>query len=93
MDIFGTAQSVYRALKDDATAVAALRTERARLALEIATSAKGGTEITSATVNGQSFAGQVSMTKGDRLKLLGTVIAMVDAGGVISRRTGISFQT
>ena len=91
MDIYSTAKSVYKALKDDVTAIAALRSELASLALEVATSSKGGTEITSATVNGQSFAGTVSMTKSDRLQLLNLVISFVDAGGCISRRSRVFF--
>jgi len=91
MDVFGTARNVYKAIKDDAEAVASVRAEYAALALEVATSSKGGLDITSATVNGQSFAGTVSITKSDRLQLLNLVLAQVDAGGCISRRSRVHF--
>lgn len=91
MDLHGTALAVYDALKDDATAVANMRTEYANLAVSVATSAKGGLEITSATVAGQTFSGQTSMTKAERLRLLRRVLTMVDAGGPISRRSRVRF--
>lgn len=87
MGAFRTARDIYLAIKDDASAIIDLREERARLAKEIATTDGGSMEITSATVNGQSYAGRRSMTKSLRLRLLTTVIAMIEAEGNISQRT------
>lgn len=81
-----TARAIYEAIKADSTAVAAVRAEAGTLALEIATGDNAGIEITGATVNGQSYQGQVSMTKQERLKLLRLVIRMLDEGAAISSR-------
>lgn len=80
MSIQRTAATLYRALKDDAAAVAALRAERATLAQALALNPEYGREITSATVNGQSYGAEVTMTNQRRLDLLDRFIMAVDAG-------------
>jgi hypothetical protein len=91
MTLFQTARSVAFALRHDPAAVASLRTEFTRLALEVATSVDGGKEITSATVNGQTFSKSVTMTKADRLKLLEMVLTYVDRG-IPTTRTSARFS-
>lgn len=78
MGIAETALSVAKALRYDSASLAELRSEYSRLALEIATNPDGGSDITSATVNGQSFAKMVSMTKSDRLKLIERALWHID---------------
>lgn len=87
MSLYATARHIYIALKDDATAMEAVRSERARLALEIATDPQAGLQITSSTVNGQSFTASASgmMTGNQKLSMLSQVCAMDNAGRVPSR--------
>ena len=86
-----TANIIYRALRSNAVAVAAMRTELSTLALAIANDPEYGRELTSATVNGQSYAGTVSMTNQQRLALLDTVITHIDAGVQPSTRSYAQF--
>lgn len=80
MSIARTAREIYLATKDDAPTVALVRAERTQLALDLALDGEKGKEITSATVNGQTFSAQVTITRKDRLTLLSQVVAMYDAG-------------
>ena len=91
MSIQRTAVAIYQALKDNTTAIAAMRSELATLAQNIATNAEYGREITSATVNGQSYGAQVSMTNADRLDLLSRVLKYIDAGVPPSSRSYAQF--
>ena len=91
MNVAQTALGIYDALKDNQAAIAAIRKERAALALRIATSANGGMVIVSSTVNGQSFAGSNTITASERLQLLTRVCKMADAGMPISNKTIASF--
>jgi hypothetical protein len=88
--MLSTARAIYIATKDDAAAVAAIRTEHSELALSIATG-DGASDVTSATVNGQSFSAQVTMTKTDRVRLLGLIVKMYDEGAAISSRSRARF--
>jgi hypothetical protein len=85
MDIFGAAKTIFKATKDDAAAVTKIRAEWKDLALAIATDPSASQTVTSATVNGQTFTAGQTMTQGNRLRLLGLVVAMYDQGGTISR--------
>jgi len=58
---------------------AAIRTERAALASSIATNSQTAFELTSSTVNGQTFSGTRTMTNMERFRMLGQVVAMLDA--------------
>ena len=93
MNIFAAARQIYVALRDDPSAIAAIRTERATMALAIATDAGYGREITSATVNGQSFTASTagSMTNLQRLALLSTICKMDDIGAPVSTTTQAIF--
>lgn len=83
---FKIAQRIYFALKDNTTAENQIRAEYESLALDAATNSNFNFELTSSTVNGQSFSGNNTMTKGDRLEMLGSVVAMFDNGGLASKR-------
>lgn len=58
--------------------MAAIRTERASLALSLATDPNASARITSSTVNGQSFAMSGGMPQGDRLQVLQLVCKMAE---------------
>ena len=85
------ARTLYQTLKNNPSAVKAIRAELDSLALNMATNADFGTQITSATVNGQSYAGQSVMTNLDRLAALRAFITAVDTGVPPSSRTQARF--
>jgi hypothetical protein len=82
-----TANAIYQAIKDDSSAVAEVRAEYKALAKEVATSPSGGQELTSATVNGQSFSSSTTMSKIQRLKMLAMLIRALDQEAPISNQT------
>lgn len=77
MAIFDVARDIYLVAKDDEELADAVRAERASLAASIITDG-GAFELTSSTVAGQSFSGTRSMTKAQRLRMLGLVVKMLD---------------
>lgn len=85
MDIPATGNTIYALIKDDAAACASIRKEAGTLALALATDPNAAATITSATINGQSFASKDSMSQIDRLTLLRWVIHCMDIGSTISR--------
>jgi hypothetical protein len=76
--------TIYSAIKDDAVASASIRREFSALAVAIATDPNASARVTSATVNGQTFTAQATMTQGDRLQLLRWVVACLDRCAPIS---------
>jgi len=84
VNIAATGNAIYSALKDDAAAVAKVRAELKTLALAITTDPASVATVTSATVNGQSFTAQPTITTGQRLALLRWVVRCFDAGTAIS---------
>ena len=82
---------LYSTLKDDAAAVATIRAELAALALNVATDAGYGLQITSSTVNGQSFAGEAVMSNLERLSMLRAFIRAVDNSTPPGSRTYARF--
>lgn len=91
MNLTELAKIIARATRTSASAIASIRAEYAAIALEIATSEAAGKEVTSATVNGQSFTSSVTISKLDRLYLLEKVIWFYDNGIVSTTRTRVSF--
>tara|TARA_B100000963_G_scaffold177338_1_gene154185 strand:+ start:2399 stop:2665 length:267 start_codon:yes stop_codon:yes gene_type:complete len=86
-----TARNIYLALKDNASAVAQLRTWRTELALACVDPAQA-LETTSFTLNGQSGSGELRGTKADLLKIIGQVLWQVDNNAALSTRsTGVQF--
>jgi len=87
MNLLSTARAAYEAIKDDEKIIADLRAERKSLAKSILTDPTYSTQITSASVNGQSFSKTHTTTNGQRLQMLGLVIRMVDLGYAISSKS------
>jgi hypothetical protein len=85
------ARTIAKATRSNPAAMNAIRDEFAALGLEIATNADAGREITSATVNGQSFSASTTMSKLDRVQLLDRVIWFYDNGIPSTSRTRVSF--
>ena len=77
-------RAVYHAVKDSPAAAATIREEFADLALSIATDPNSTAQVTSSTVNGQTFSTSQTMTNGQRLMLLRYVVAQLDRGRAIS---------
>lgn len=84
MAIFDVARQIYLVAKDDATLSAQVRTEYESLASSFVNDGETAFELTSATVNGQSFSGNRTMTKGQRLRMLGLVIKMLSEDAAFS---------
>ncbi len=93
MSVATTANTVYLAIRDNPEAIAAVRSEFATLALSIAVDPNASNQITSATVNGQSFTARTQMTQSERLNLLRRVIWSLDNGGIISNTQITTFQS
>ena len=91
MSTAATARIIYRATKDVPAAVTAIRDEFAALALSIATDPNSAFELTSSTVNGQTFSGKRTMTNEDRLALLGQVVWSYDNEQQLPRYTRTLF--
>lgn len=84
MNIAQTGNSIYKALRYETAALDTIRAEKITLALALATDPDATAQVTSSTVNGQSFSVRPTMTNKDRLSLLTWVCACVDRGSVIS---------
>lgn len=91
MSTAATARIIYQATKDSAEAVAAIRAELTALALSIATDPNAAFELTSSTVNGQTFSGKRTMTNQDRLGLLRQVVWSYDNEQQLPSSTRILF--
>lgn len=84
MNVPALGNTIFAAIRHDAAAIAAIRTEFSSLAVTIATDPAASARVTSATVNGQTFTAQPLMTNAERLQLLRWVVACCDNGGPIS---------
>ena len=87
MSIFGTARSIYTAIKDDPAAIEAARAARSSLALALLTDGNASATVTSATMNGQAFTATAGMRPTQRLEVLKLVCSMADAGLPFSNTT------
>jgi hypothetical protein len=74
------ARTIYLTLRDDAPAIALMIAEAKSLALSLATDPNTAFELTSSTVNGQTFSGTRSMSNKDRLAMLRLVLRQVESG-------------
>lgn len=74
------ARTIYLTLRDDAPAIALMLAEAKSLALSLATDPNTAFELTSSTVNGQTFSGTRSMSNKDRLAMLRLVLRQVESG-------------
>ena len=84
---FSMAQTIYATLATNKAAEAEIRAEAISLARSIAVDSNKSFELTSSTVNGQTFSGTRTMSNMQRLQLLGLIVNMYDAGGVLSKNT------
>ena len=84
MNVAALGNTIYHAVKCDAQASSAIRREFKALALSIATDPNASARVTSATVNGQTFSAQATMTQGQRLQVLRWVVSCLDNGSPIS---------
>jgi len=90
-DIRSLVSYAYQLGVDDPEAVANWRNERKTLMNGMMTDGAYGVQITSATVNGQSYAGTTVLTNAERLALLSIVLRHLDAGAPPSSRTYAQF--
>jgi hypothetical protein len=79
------ANAVFLAVKDDADAQAKIRAEFKRLAVLMVTDPTASMRVSSATIDGQTFSGQSTMTEGQRFALLRRVVACLDRQSTISK--------
>lgn len=86
-----TARRIYNATKCNPAAVAQIRSEYTALALSLATDPDSAFELTSSTVNGQTFSGKRTSTNDERLALLAEVIWMYDNEQALPRTTRVLF--
>lgn len=84
MNVAQLGNQIYTAICGDPTAAAKIRGEFKSLALQLATDPTASARVTSATVNGQTFTAQPTMTNAQRLSVLRWVVACLDNGGPIS---------
>lgn len=90
MNLHGEANRHYLAICNDPAAQQKVRQEYAELSAAIL-AGEGSTNITSSTVNGQSFSGEVDMTTRERFNLLREVIRRLDCNARFSSRTRANF--
>jgi hypothetical protein len=84
VNVAATGNIIYAAIAGDPASCTRIADEFRELALAIATDPNASARITSATVNGQTFSSQATMTNGQRLHLLRWVVACIQRGGPIS---------
>lgn len=85
------ANSYYQQFKCDAAAQAVIRAEYATLSLALLTDPDSGFELTSSTVNGQTFSGKRTMTNAERRDLLREVVRCFDNEQASRRTTKLLF--
>lgn len=84
MSIAREARSAYLTLRGSPAHLATLRAEAETLTLSLLTNPDAAFELTSSTVNGQTFSGRRTMTNGDRLTMLRLVIKQFESGCPLS---------
>ena len=84
MSIAREARSAYVTLCGSPAHLATLRAEAETLALSLLTNPDAAFELTSSTVNGQTFSGRRTMSNGDRLTMLRLVIKQFENGFLLS---------
>ena len=87
MGAFADARDDANEIRDNPALVAKLRAELCTLIEEKHTSDTFGFDLTSATINGQTYGGEVTITKNQRLKDLRLLFKHLDANASISSRT------
>lgn len=92
MNLARLALAAAKGTRTSATAMQSVRDEYAALSLELLTSPDAGKELTSATVNGQTFTQSTTITKANRLLLLERVVGHYDNGFASTTRTRFYFS-
>lgn len=90
-DTMALARVMYRVGQNNSALVTTWTTERDSVAASIATGADKRVSITSATVNGQSYSGQLDMTASQALLLLDRVLYHINANVPPSSRAYATF--
>jgi hypothetical protein len=78
------ANTIFAAIKDDSASCAKIRAEFKSLSVLLPTDPNASARVTSATVNGQTFTAQPTMTNAQRLILLREVVRRIDINSTIS---------
>jgi len=91
VNVSATARKIYRATCNSPSAAAQIRAEYAALALSIATDPDAAFELTSSTVNGQTFSGKRTTTNDERLALLSEIVWSYDNCQALPRSTRLQF--
>lgn len=91
VNVSATARRIYRATCNSPSAIAQIRAEYATLALSIATDPDAAFELTSSTVNGQTFSGKRTTTNEERLALLSEVVWSYGNAQTLPRSTRMLF--
>jgi hypothetical protein len=84
------ARRYYLAARNNPTVEAAYRAELEAMLLA-PTEGDAAFELTSSTVNGQTFSGTRTKSQEDRFVLLQEIVACFNRGGVLPRTTRIAF--
>lgn len=84
MSVATSARAAYLSLRGSNANLAAVRAEAETLALSMLTNPDASFELTSSTVNGQTFSGRRTMTNDERLKMLRLVIKQFEMGCPLS---------
>jgi len=92
MNLARLALSAAKGTRTNAVAMQSVRDEYTALSLELLTSPDAGKELTSATVNGQTFSQSTTITKASRLLLLERVVWHYDNGFNSTTRTRVFFS-
>lgn len=84
MSIARQARSAYLSLRGSSAHLATIKAEAESLALSLLTNPDSAFELTSSTVNGQTFSGRRTMSNGERLEMLRLVIRQFETGHPLS---------
>jgi hypothetical protein len=91
MNVVRTGNAIYAAIRSNPVAIQKVRDEYAELALAMAIDPDSTAQVTSSTVNGQTFTTSQTMTNGQRLALLSWVCKCAEIGSPISTTTVSTF--
>jgi hypothetical protein len=91
VDVHATANRIYAATRNDAVAVAAIRAQFTAHALSLGEDPEAFFQLTSSTVNGQTFSGNWVATTDEKLAMLSQVVWSYNNGQALPRSTRIIF--
>jgi hypothetical protein len=88
---YALARSRYRRIAGDFEAIAQVRADLEALELDMQSGGGGSMQITSSTVNGQSFTASHGFSPSQRHDFLRLLVAMIDQGGPVPSTVRASF--